>query len=275
MDNNLDRLDVLSQCLQAVKRQTPLIHAITNYVTVNDCANILLAAGASPAMCESTDEAFEFSQLASALYLNLGTLTKEQELAMYLAVRGADLKNIPVVLDPVACGAIPNKITVIRRLQNFGKFTVIKGNLGEIKALAGLKAQVRGVDSLDEGEDGLEACLKLVRDFGCVAAATGKTDIITDGQRICLVENGSEMFTKITGAGCMAGALVAGFCGAVADPFLATVSALVFMSLAGELAEEAPGGQRPGTFRTRFIDLVSLIDEKLLQQRGRVIWQQR
>jgi hydroxyethylthiazole kinase len=270
-----DILEKLAHCLQAVKRQTPLVHAITNYVTVNDCANILLAAGASPAMCEAADEAFEFSQLASALYLNIGTFTKEQELAMYLAVRGADLKNIPVVLDPVACAAIPSKITFIKKLQNFGKFTVIKGNLGEIKALAGLKAQVRGVDSLDEGKDGLEACLRLARNFGCVAAATGKTDIITDGQRICLVENGSEMFTKITGAGCMAGALVAGFCGAVPDPFLATVSALVFMSLAGELAEEASGGQRPGIFRTQLIDQVSLIDEKLLQQRGRIRWQQR
>lgn len=262
----------LAECQKTVKSKTPLVQAITNYVTINDCANILLAAGASPAMCEAADEAFEFSQFANALYLNIGTLTKEQELAMYLAIRGASLKDIPVVLDPVGCAAIPGRIGFIKKLQKFGSYTVIKGNLGEIKALAGLEARVRGVDSLEGSEDGLEVCLKLAHEMDCVVASTGKTDIITDGKRSCLVQNGTAMLTKITGAGCMAGALAAGFCGANSDSFMATVAALVTVSLAGELAREAPNGQRPGTFKTQLFDQISLIDENLLQKRGRVIW---
>lgn len=261
----------LIECLKAVKQKTPLVHAITNYVTVNDCANILLAAGASPAMCEASDEVFEFSQIVNALYLNLGTLTKEQEMAMYLAVRGASLKGTPIILDPVACGAIPRKKTTIERLHKFGQFTVIKGNLAEIKALVGIEAKVRGVDSLDEGEEGLESCKKLAREYGAVVAATGKIDIITDGERSCLVENGTEMLTRITGAGCMAGALVAGFCGANSDAFLATAAALLTMSLAGELAQKAPGGKFPGSFRAQLIDQISLIDAEALQG-GRVQW---
>ncbi|EHQ90932.1 hydroxyethylthiazole kinase [Desulfosporosinus youngiae] len=261
----------LIECLKAVRQTTPLVQAITNYVTVNDCANILLAAGASPAMCEASDEVFEFSQMVNALYLNVGTLTKEQEMSMYLAVRGASLKGNPIILDPVACGAIPRKKETIERLHKFGQFTVIKGNLGEIKALAGVEAKVRGVDSLDEGEDGLESCKKLAQEYGCVVAATGKTDIVTNGQRACLIENGTEILTRITGAGCMAGALVAGFCGANNDAFLSTAAALLTMSIAGELAQEAPGGDLPGTFRVHLIDQISLMDEEALK-RGRVQW---
>jgi len=260
----------LAECLQAVKQKTPLVHTITNYVTVNDCANVLLAVGASPAMCEATDEAFEFSQLANALYLNTGTLTKEQEMAMYLAARGATLKEVPIIIDPVGCAAITRKITFINRLKNFGSFSVIKGNMGEIKALAGVAARVRGVDSLDEGEGGLEVCQSVARQYGCTVAATGQTDIITDGRRVCLVENGTKMLTRITGAGCMVGALVAACCAANDDHFLSTAAAVVTMNLAAELAEEAPGGLDPGTFRMYLIDRVSRVDENLILKRGRV-----
>lgn len=262
----------LWKCLKTVKEKAPLVHTITNYVTINDCANILLAVGASPAMCESFDETFEFSQIANALYLNLGTLTKEQEMAMYLGIRGAAIKQIPVVLDPVGCAAIPRKLTLIDRLKHFGAFSVIKGNLSEIKALAGIKTIVKGVDSLDEGQDGLAACQQLAKRYRCVVAATGSTDIITDGQRTCLVENGTAMLTRITGAGCMVGALTAGFCGANDDYLLATGTAHLAMALAGELAVASPGGQLPGTFRSHLFDNISQIDADTFQKRGRVKW---
>lgn len=262
--------NLIAQCLKTVKEKTPLVHAITNYVTINDCANVLLAAGASPAMCESVDEAFEFVQMAQALYLNIGTLTKEQEMAMYLAIRGADVKKVPVVIDPVGCAAIPRKLNIIRRLQDFGSFSVMKGNMGEIKALAGVDAQVRGVDSLDEGEDGLEVCQRLALELGCVVVATGKTDIISDGRRSCMVFNGTGILTRITGAGCMVGALMAGFCGANDDQYLAAAAAVVTMNLAGELAQENPGGQYPGTFRTRLFDQISLVDENIIKKWGRI-----
>ncbi len=260
----------IAECLQAVKEKTPLVHAITNYVTINDCANILLAVGASPAMCEAVDEVFDFSQIANALYLNIGTINKEQQMAMYLAIRGASLKGIPVVIDPVGCAAIPSRISFVRRLSQFGYYSVIKGNMGEVKALAGVAAKVRGVDSLDAGEDGLEVCQALAKEFGCTVVATGPTDIVSDGRKSYLLRNGTGMMGRITGSGCMVGALVAAFCAVSDDPCLASAAAIVTMNLAGELAAEAPGGENPGTFRARLFDQVSLVDENLIRKRSQI-----
>ncbi|SNS25085.1 hydroxyethylthiazole kinase [Anaerovirgula multivorans] len=262
----------LAMSLSKVKEKTPLIQAITNYVTINDCANILLAIGASPAMCEATDEAYEFSQISNAVYLNIGTFTKEQELAMPLAVKGADEKKIPVVLDPVGCGAIPRRIDYINKLRKFGKIHVIKGNLGEIKSLLGVDSKVRGVDSIDDGTDGVEVCKRLAKKWSCIVAATGKTDIITDGEKVCLVNNGTEMLTKITGAGCMVGALTAGFCGANDDLLIATAASHLVMSLAGEKAVKAKEGNLPGTFRMKLFDEIYQIDEAAIEQGGNIEW---
>ncbi|MCC5912526.1 MAG: hydroxyethylthiazole kinase [Clostridiaceae bacterium] len=257
---------------QSVKKKTPLVQAITNYVTINDCANILLAAGASPAMCEAADEAYEFSKISNAIYLNIGTFTKEQELAMLLAVKGAAEKNIPVVLDPVGCGAIPTRIEYLHKLRQFGKIHVVKGNLGEIKALLGIAGKVRGVDSIDDGDDGIEVCKALANKWHCIVSATGKTDIITDGDKVCLVENGTEMLTKITGAGCMLGALTAGFCGANDDLFSATVASHLTMALAGERASLGENGHLAGSFRVNFFDEIYQLDESSLTEGGRIQW---
>lgn len=265
-------MENLAMSLKKVKEKTPLVQAITNYVTINDCANILLAVGASPAMCEAADETYEFSKISSAVYLNIGSFTKEQELAMLLAVKGASEKNIPVVLDPVGCGAIPRRIDYINKLRSFGRVHVIKGNLGEIKALLGVDSKVRGVDSIDDGTDGVEVCKRLAEKWGCIVAATGKTDIITDGKKVCLVKNGTEMLTKITGAGCMVGALTAGFCGADDDLLTATIASHLVMSLAGEKAAKAVKGNLPGTFRVNLFDEIHLIDEDSIHQGGNIEW---
>jgi hydroxyethylthiazole kinase len=260
------------ESLEEVRRKTPLVHAITNYVTINDCANMLLALGASPAMCECYEETFEFAQMADALYLNVGTLTKEQEVAMLLAIRGAEVKNVPVVLDPVACGAIPRKKMIIDKLIQFGRVSVVRGNMGEIKALLGVESKVRGVDSLDDGEDGIDVCKRLAKEYDWVVAASGKRDIITDGNRVCVVDNGTAMLTRITGAGCMLGALTAGFCGAYDDPFVAACAAHLTMALAGELAQSRDNGDLPGTFKSRLMDEIYLMSGETMKNRGKVQW---
>lgn len=257
------------ECLRQVRNKRPLVHAITNYVTVNDCANILLAAGASPAMCESMEETFEFAKIANALYFNIGTFTKEQEIAMLLGIRGAAVKGIPVVVDPVGCGAIPRRIDYIYRLREFGKISVIKGNMGEIKALLGVRSNVKGVDSFDDGDDGIDVCKQLALELKCIIAATGKTDIVTDGVRTILIENGTEMLTRITGAGCMLGALTAGFCGANDDLLTATAAAHMVMGIAGELAEESMEGKGPGSFRSALMDHIYIIDGNIIRNRGK------
>ena len=253
----------LSYYLQRVKDRGPLVEAITNYVTITDCANILLSAGASPAMCESADEAYEFTKLAQAVYLNIGSLTKEQELAMLQSVKAANEVGIPVVLDPVGCGAIPRRIEFINKLRSFGKISVVKGNIGEIKTLAGAETQVKGVDSLDDGEDAVEICEQLATDWNCIVVATGKRDIVTDGKQTATVDNGTEMFTKITGAGCMLGALLSGFSGANPGALFETnLAAVISMGIAGEKAAKLERGHLPGSFRSYLMDEIHQLDFK-------------
>ena len=249
-------LNKIAEVLKNVRERTPLVQAITNYVTINDCANILLCFGASPAMCEAREEVEEFVGLVSSLYINTGTLTKEQEEAALLAVKRASELGKPVVLDPVALGAISRKRTVVEKLLETGKISVIKGNAGEMKALAGFSGKMRGVDSVDDGEGLIEACKSLAVKYGTVAVATGETDIITDGARTCFVENGTAMLTLVTGAGCMAGALVAAAVGVEEDAFHAGAAAITAMALAGETAARNMERPLPGTFRARLFDAV-------------------
>jgi len=260
----------ITECLNSVRVRTPLVQAVTNYVTINDCANILLCFGASPAMCEAETEVEEFVGLISALYINLGTLTEEQRKASILAVKKAAELNKPVVLDPVACGAISRKTEIVEELFECGKITVIKGNMGEIKSLAGYQGKVRGVDSIDDGDGGIEACRGLAKKYNTIVAATGKTDIITDGEKTCLVENGTPMLTRVTGAGCMAGALIAATAGACDDKFTAAAAALVAMGLAGEMAERSIPDVLPGTFRVKLFDYIYSMNEADVLKGGKV-----
>lgn len=254
----------ISKVITEVREKVPLVHAITNYVTINDCANILLAYGASPAMVEAYDETFDFTKISNALYLNIGTLTKEQEASTIMAAISAKMNKVPVVLDPVACGALKRKTDVINRVAELGNIDVIKGNAGEIKFLAGLNADVRGVDSIDNGEGLAEACRSVAEKYSCVVAATGVQDVITDGTRIAFIDNGTKMFTKITGAGCMLGALCAGTAGACEDKFISTCAAIAAMNIAGEKAfAEA---KAPGSFRVKLIDSIYELTEEEIER---------
>lgn len=250
----------LFNVVSKVRNTTPLVHAITNYVTINDCANILLAFGASPAMVEAYDESYDFSKISSCLYLNLGSLPKEQEIAMIMAATSAKNNNIPVVLDPVACGAIPRKLDVINKLIELGRIDVIKGNAGEIKFLSGLSSKTRGVDSIDDGEGLIEACKTLAKKYNCVIAATGQMDVISDGIQTALIKNGVQLFTKITGAGCMLGALCAGACGAEKDKFNAVCAAVAWMNIAGEKAFHET--KFPASFKVKLIDYIYGLTEQ-------------
>lgn len=260
----------LSKVITKVKEKTPLVQAITNYVTINDCANILLAYGASPAMVECDLESQAFAIISSALYINVGTLTKEQAEAMVLAATGAKQSGIPVVLDPVGCAAIPRKIEVINRIAKEGRIDIIKGNAGEIKFLAGVAAKARGVDSVDDGEGLEEACISLAKQYGCVVAVTGAIDIITDGVRVVKILNGTEMLTFVTGAGCMVGALCAGAAGAEEDMLVAAAGAVLAMNLAGEKA--CQGAKGPGTFKVNLMDEIYALTEGQFIEEGRIEW---
>lgn len=263
-------LDQIAGILEQVRERTPLVQCITNYVTINDCANILLCFGASPAMVEVEDEVEEFAGAISALYINLGTLTEEQHRAALRSARKAAELGKPVVLDPVACGAISRKMEVTRELLSGGGISIIKGNTGEIKSLAGCTGQMRGVDSVDDGAGIVEAGQSLAREYRTVVVATGRIDMVTDGRRTCLIDNGTEMLTMITGAGCMVGALTAAMAGVCEDGFLAGAAAVLAMCLAGEKAAGGMERPMPGTFRVKLFDAIHSLHRDDILKGGRI-----
>jgi hydroxyethylthiazole kinase len=261
-----------AKIIDKVREQGPLIDCITNFVTVNDCANILLAFGASPAMCDAYDVAYDFARISGALYINMGTYLKEHEAAAVEAALGAKKAGRPIVVDPVGCGAIKHQLDMIFHLHEVAGIDIIKGNMGEIMTLAGKAAEVKGVDSDGEIPGIEDAVIAVAEKYRCVVAATGKVDVISDGKRLARISNGTEMLTKITGAGCMLGAL----CGATAavtaaageDLFAAVIAAIAAMGIAGELAAEQ--AKAPGSFRVALMDSIYSITGETILKKGKI-----
>ncbi|MEQ8236026.1 MAG: hydroxyethylthiazole kinase [Syntrophomonadaceae bacterium] len=255
-----------------VRIKTPLVHCITNYVSVNDVANAILAGGASPAMVENPGESGEFARLAGALYLNLGTLTQEQEQAMLEAAKAAGEEGVPVVIDPVACGVIPRKNHVLTRIEKLSAIACIKGNKAEIKSLAGIKAFARGVDSVDCGEGLKDACRTLALNKQTVVAATGAVDVVADASRLVLIKNGTGLYALITGAGCMAGGVMAACIAANPDQkWLAAVTGLLAFNIAGERAA-IRSGHNPGTFRSLLCDQLHALSGADIAAQAKLEW---
>jgi len=242
----------IPELLERVRMKRPLVHHITNYVTVNDCANITIATGAAPVMADAVEEVCEMVTCAGALVLNIGTLNKGQIESMLLAGGMANDRQIPVILDPVGAGATWFRTKSAQRLLDELKITILKGNAGEIGILAGAEAHVKGVDS--HGVTGnLE---KIARNFakraGMTIVVSGATDIVTNGRRILLVENGHPMMGGISGTGCMAASVIGAFVSVTDDPVIASAAALAAFGLAGEKAAAFARG--PGSFKTALFD---------------------
>jgi len=235
-----------ARLMTIVRERRPLVHQITNNVTVNDCANITLCAGGTPVMSEAPDDVKEMVKHASALVLNIGTLINETINAMIIAGKAANERGIPVILDPVGAGATQYRMDTVWRILNEVKVSVIKGNAGEIGALAGAGGKVRGVDSCGLDGDPADACIKLSKRTGAVIVMTGAVDIITDGERVAVVNNGHEMMSSISGTGCMAGAVIGCYAGCSDDMVTAAASALAVFCIAGNKAAKRSKG--PGTF---------------------------
>ncbi len=264
----------LAQLLQHLRQARPLVHCLTNTVTINDCANALLAIGAAPVMADDIGEVDEIAALASAVVLNIGTLDARTIASMFAAGKRAAALGRPVILDPVGAGASRLRTETALGLSRAIPLAVIRGNLSEIKALvAGGGGTTRGVDA-DENDlraAELEAVASLAaglaRTTGAVVAVTGATDVVSDGTRTLAVANGDPLLPRITGSGCMLSALTGAFCGAAPGRRLeAAAAALCAMGLAGEQAgtrtrREAAG---IGSFRTYLIDSLSLLDEATL-----------
>jgi len=266
----MEILQSIADNLGGLKGKKPLIHHITNYVTVNDCANMTLAIGASPVMADDIGEVEEMVSFAAALVLNMGTLNARTIEAMLVAGKKAHKMGIPVIFDPVGVGATKLRTDTAQRIIHEVCPSVIKGNMSEIKIIAGFQASIKGVDSVANAEDGEQVAQELSQKLASVIAITGKQDIIAQGDRIVRIANGHPMLSQVTGTGCMVTSLIGCFCGATDDYFTGAAAGVMTMGLSGELAQQSLAGAGIGTFRMRLFDAVSTMTPEMLVASGMI-----
>lgn len=241
-----------ADALRKVREKRPLVHHITNYVTVNDCANITMCIGGAPVMADAIEEVEEMVRLAGALVLNIGTLNSGQVESMLKAGRMAGELSVPIVLDPVGAGATALRTRVAKDLLDKLDIAVLKGNAGEIGVLAGTGGVVRGVDSMGSKGDPVEVAAELAKMIGATVVISGATDVVSDGKRTFLVDNGHAMMGSISGTGCMAASVTGAFVAANPDHAVAATAAMASLGIAGERAAKRAAG--PGSFKVALLD---------------------
>lgn len=266
--------DIIKECQAAwtaVREKSPLVHNITNYVTVNDVANIELAMGASPIMADDENEAADIASIAKALVINIGTLNSRTIASMIKAGKAANLKGVPVVFDPVGAGASALRNQTTEKLLGEVKMAVIRGNVSEISYIAGVSANTKGVDvsDSDKQRDKLAIAKAVAEKYGCTAAITGEVDVITNGKRSVEIHNGTAELSRVTGTGCMTTGLLGGFA-AVCEPFAAAVCAVASMGIAGVLSFERNRDLGTGSFHIGIIDAISGMNGEIFTERAKI-----
>jgi hydroxyethylthiazole kinase len=255
--------------LADLRERKPLVHQITNYVVMNETANATLALGALPVMAHAREEVEEMVGLASALVLNIGTLSEHWVEAMVLAGRAANARGIPVVLDPVGAGATEYRTRTAEQILDTVDVTVLRGNAGEVATLVGVEAEVRGVESIAAAGDAAELARTAAQRLGLVASVTGPIDHVSDGERVLAIANGHELLGAVTGTGCMSSALTGCFLAAKPnEPLEAAAEALGAFGVAGE--DAAAGARGPGSFHVALYDALWNLDPATLDARVRV-----
>ena len=263
--------------IKNVRETVPLVHNITNYVTVNDVANILLACGGSPIMADDAGEVVEITSICGGLNINIGTLNARTIESMILAGKRANELGHITVLDPVGAGASKLRTETALHLLEEVRFSVIRGNVSELKPLLGGEGKTKGVDAdiADRvTEENLESMVQFAKQLskktGAIIAMTGAIDIVADENKAYAIRNGNALMSKITGTGCMLSGVVTAYCVANPENLLdATAAAVAAMGLCGEtgferLEETALGGT--SSYRTYIIDAMSNIDDAILEE---------
>lgn len=256
---------VLKTMLENVRAKSPLVHNITNYVTVNDVANVLLAAGGSPIMSDDADDVEDITSICGGLNINIGTLNKNTIPSMFLAGKKANALGHIVLLDPVGAGASRLRTDTANRLMREVRFDAVRGNISEIKTLCTGSGSTKGVDAdavdaVTEAnlDDGVQLVKAFAKQTGCIIAVTGAIDLVSDGARCWCIRNGRAEMSRITGTGCQLSALMTAFLVANPDRKLdAAAAAVCMMGLAGEIgwANMQPGDGN-STYRNRIIDAI-------------------
>ncbi|MFB6132092.1 MAG: hydroxyethylthiazole kinase [Halanaeroarchaeum sp.] len=248
--------DELGSVLASVDETSPLVNAITNKVTVNEVANVILNWGALPVMSDDEREIDEMISISSAGLINMGTVSESGEALMMAAGRATETHDVPLVVDPVGAGATSTRSRVAERLTTDLPVDVVKGNYGEIASLAGADAEVRGVESVGEHADVAETAMAVAREIDAVVVASGVTDIVASEDEVYEIEAGHEMMGQVVGTGCMLGGTIAAFHGAVDDSLEAAIAGTLGLALAGEAAAAGEYGdyEGPSSYEIAFLD---------------------
>jgi hydroxyethylthiazole kinase len=254
--------------LKKIRQEKPVIHHLTNWVTIYDCANVVKVLGASPVMAHAKEEVAEMAKIASSLVLNIGTLTVDFVEAMKIAARSANEKGIPVILDACGAGATRLRDDKCSELLNETRIDIIKGNASEIARIAGENVRTKGVDANKVDKNLVQLAKKLSQERKCTVVITGKEDIITDGKKVYLVKNGHPMMTHIVGTGCMSTSVVGTFAAVEKDLALASVAALACFGIVAECAAKDSSGA--GNFKERIFDRLYNLDKATIDKMQRV-----
>lgn len=266
---------MLREYLENVRIQSPMVHSITNYVTANDVANIILACGAKPIMADDAREVEDITALSKALNINIGTLQERTIPSMLVAGKAANRLGHKVLLDPVGVGASRWRRETVEHLMREIRFDVIRGNMSEIKCLAGLKNASGGVDALPEDtvtEENIEDAIAFVKtaaeQLGTVLAVTGAIDLVTDGRQCYVIRGGRGEMSHVTGSGCQLSGMMTAYLAANPEHTLeAAVVAVCAMNVAGELAwENLRSNEGNATYRNRIIDAIYRMDGDILER---------
>ena len=260
--------------LSMLRKKQPLIHHISNLVTLKDCAQVTSCIGALPVMADALEEVEEITTSSSALLLNTGTFSSGRLEVMQTAGRAAGGRSIPVVLDPVGAGASSLRTRSVTRILQDVKPVILKGNYAEISAAAGMQAEIRGVHSLQRDEPGVPNAKKLLSaiNYPAVVAVTGKVNYITDGRREAYIYNGHFLMPHIVGSGCMLSSLCAAFAAVSTDPFYAAVAAFASAGVTAEIAAVQAGNSLlgPVDFKQRFLDALFYLNPHELDSRAKI-----
>jgi len=259
---------MVHEILERVRAEKPLVHHITNWVTIYDCANITRVFGALPVMAHAVEESGDMAGIASSLVLNIGTLTPSLVESMMAAGKRANERGIPVVLDAVGVGATALRDEKAFELLEGIRVDVVKGNASEIARLAGENAVTRGVEAAEVGSDPVETAKRLAASRKTTVVVTGREDVVAGGGRVYVVGNGCGMMGSIVGTGCMAASVIGAFAGVERDFAKAAAAALVCFGVAGELAAEGAAG--PGSFKVRFYDEVYNLDREKIERMAKL-----
>jgi hydroxyethylthiazole kinase len=255
--------------LRTLRERKPLVHQITNYVVMNETANVTLALGALPVMAHAREEVEEMVWLAGALVLNIGTLSPPWVEAMLAAGKAANAAGVPVVLDPVGAGATSYRTRTARQIVDEVDVTVLRGNQGEVATLVGVEAEVRGVESIGVDGEPAELARAAAQHLGVVVSVTGRVDHVSDGKSVLSVANGHELLTTVTGTGCMSSAITGCFLAVKRDaPLEAAAEALAAFGVAAEDAARDVRG--PGSFHVGLYDALAALEPETLDGRARI-----